>query len=72
MVILDLVMPVLDGHRLYQAMQSDPALAGSRSSSRRPARRAPPGVLVVPKPVKLDRLLEMVADLWRTKIAVQS
>lgn len=26
-VILDLVMPVLDGGRVYQAMQADPQLA---------------------------------------------
>jgi two-component system sensor histidine kinase/response regulator len=71
LVILDLVMPVLDGHRLYQAMQSDPALAGIAVivSTSSPS-RAPEGVLVVPKPVKLERLLEMVADLWPTKIAV--
>jgi hypothetical protein len=27
--------------------------------------RAPHGAIVVPKPLKLDRLLSTVADLWR-------
>jgi len=70
--ILDLVMPVLDGNRLYQAMQADPALAripvivATSSPS-----RAPSGVLILPKPVNLDRLLEAVAALWREKAEPQ-
>ncbi len=63
-IVLDLVMPVLDGARVYEAIRSDPALADipivvatSRPSS------APPGALVLPKPVELDRLLQSVADL---------
>jgi two-component system, sensor histidine kinase and response regulator len=65
-VILDLVMPILDGHRVYQSMQSNPALARIPvivSTSN--ASRAPDGVLVVPKSVKLNRLLEAVAELWK-------
>jgi two-component system sensor histidine kinase/response regulator len=70
-VILDLVMPVLDGNRLYQAMQADaglsriPVIISTSSPS-----RAPKGVVVVPKPVKLDRLLGTVADLCRQEAAV--
>jgi two-component system, sensor histidine kinase and response regulator len=63
-VILDLVMPVLDGARVFEAMRCDPALAQipvvvatSRPSS------APSGVLVLPKPVELDQLLATVARL---------
>lgn len=39
-VILDLVMPVLDGGCVFDAMQDDPALSRIRSSSRRPIRTA--------------------------------
>lgn len=65
-VILDLVLPVLDGSRLYQIMQSTPTLAQIPVvvSTSNPT-RAPAGVLVVPKPLKLERLLDTVADLWR-------
>lgn len=72
LVILDLVMPVLDGSRLYQAMQSDPALCHIPVivSTSTPS-RAPEGLLVVPKPVSLDRLLEIVAAQWPEKTASQ-
>lgn len=63
-VILDLVMPVLDGYRVYQAMQSDEALARIPVivSTSNPS-RAPRGALMVPKPIRLERLLETVASL---------
>ena len=69
-VVMDLVMPVLDGNRLYQAMQADAALAAIPVivSTSSPS-RAPKGALVVPKPLKLDRLLEAVAALRRQKVA---
>jgi CheY-like chemotaxis protein len=65
-VILDLVLPVLDGGRVYQAMQADSLLARVPVivSTSNPS-RAPRGAIVVPKPLKLDRLLSTVADLWR-------
>ena len=68
-VVLDLAMPVLDGYRLYQAMQADAALAQIPVivSTSTPS-RAPHGVRVVPKPVTLDRLFETVADVWRQKV----
>jgi signal transduction histidine kinase len=64
-VILDLVMPVIDGARVYQALQADavtariPVIVSTSSPG-----RAPAGVVVVPKPLKLDRLLDAVAALW--------
>jgi signal transduction histidine kinase len=63
-VILDLVMPVLDGNRVYQAMQSNAALAQIPVivSTSNPS-RAPRGALMVPKPIRLDHLLETVASL---------
>jgi len=64
-VILDLVLPVIDGFRVYQAMQADDALAKIPVivSTSNPA-RAPSGVILVPKPLKLDRLLSTVAGLF--------
>jgi two-component system sensor histidine kinase/response regulator len=71
-VILDIVMPVLEGDRVYEAMQADPALARIPVivSTSNPS-RAPLGVAVVPKPVRLERLLEMVADLCRGPESVE-
>jgi CheY-like chemotaxis protein len=65
-VILDLVMPVLDGGRVYEAMQADASLARIPVivSTSNPA-RAPAGATVVPKPVRLEKLLDAVAQLWR-------
>jgi len=66
--ILDLVLPVLDGGGVYRAMQADAALASIPVivSTSNPA-RAPAGVIVVPKPLVLERLLDTVADLWRAE-----
>jgi signal transduction histidine kinase len=63
-VVLDLVLPIVDGNRVYAAMQADPQLSSIPviASTASPA-GAPSGVVVVPKPLKLDRLLETVADL---------
>ncbi len=65
-VILDLVLPVVDGARVYQALQADAATARIPVivSTSTPG-RAPAGVVVVPKPLKLERLLDAVAALWR-------
>jgi two-component system sensor histidine kinase/response regulator len=67
-VILDLLLPVMDGFRVYQAMQADALLSKIPVivSTSSPA-RAPSGVVVVPKPLKLDRLIDSVAELfWPT------
>ena len=63
-VILDLVLPVVDGARVYHQMQDNPAMAGIPVivSTANPA-RAPAGAIVLPKPLELDRLLEKVAEL---------
>jgi two-component system sensor histidine kinase/response regulator len=65
-VILDLALPVMDGGRVYQFMQSDPRLAPVPviMYTSNPA-QAPAGAVVVPKPLKFDRLLDAVAELWR-------
>lgn len=63
-IVLDLVMPGMTGNDLYAAMQADPVLAKIPVvvSTSDPS-RAPSGVLVVPKPVRLDRLLDAVKNL---------
>ncbi|HEV8550886.1 MAG TPA: response regulator [Polyangiaceae bacterium] len=64
-VILGLVLPASDANRIADTLRADPALAGVpiiAATSNLTA--APPGVLVVPKPLKLDRLLDQVAKLW--------
>jgi CheY-like chemotaxis protein len=60
-VILDLIMPVLDGKEVFRRMQADPRLARLPVivSTSDPS-RAPSGVLIMRKPVNLDRLLEAV------------
>ncbi|HVX96630.1 MAG TPA: response regulator [Polyangia bacterium] len=70
-VILDLVMPVLDGQRVYQAMKADPALAEIPViiSTSNPS-RAPSGVVVLPKPVRLERILEVLTDVCGEPLAV--
>jgi signal transduction histidine kinase len=65
-VILDILMPELDGSRLYEVMRTNPSLAGIPVivSTSSPA-RAPEGSLVVPKPVQVDRLLDALAEVCR-------
>jgi two-component system chemotaxis sensor kinase CheA len=60
-VILDLLMPRLDGDAVYAAMQEDPTLAEVPViiSTSDPS-RAPSGVLIMKKPVDLDLLLDTV------------
>ena len=67
-VILDLVMPVLDGLRVFDAMQDDPALSRIPVivSTSNPL-NAPAGAVVMPKPVKLERLIELVGNLTEKK-----
>ena len=64
-VILDLVLPVIGGDRLYQAIRENANLAGIPVivSTSSPA-GAHPGVLVVSKPLNLERVLDVVAGLW--------
>ena len=60
-VILDLLMPVLDGIMTYAAMQQDARLARLPViiSTSDPG-RAPHGVLIMKKPINLQRLLTVV------------
>lgn len=65
-VILDLLMPELDGTRVYQVMRANPSLAGIPVivSTSSPG-KAPEGTVVVPKPVKVERLLDVINELCR-------
>jgi two-component system sensor histidine kinase/response regulator len=65
-VILDLVMPDLDGVAVYEAMQADATLSRIPVvvSTSTPA-LAPKGALVVAKPANLDHLVKTVDDLCR-------
>lgn len=60
-VILDLIMPVLDGNAVYLAMKSHPDLAHIPIviSTSDPS-RAPAGALVMCKPIALDTLVAAV------------
>ncbi len=63
-VILDIIMPTMSGTELYAAMKADPALAAIPVlfSTSDPS-RAPAGVLIMKKPIHLDRLLATVATM---------
>lgn len=60
-VLLDLMMPVVDGNELYARMRAEPRLAGIPVivSTSDPS-RAPSGVLIMKKPVNLGSLLGAV------------
>jgi CheY-like chemotaxis protein len=61
MVILDLLMPRMDGNAVYAALKADPALVDIPVviSTSDPS-RAPSGVLIMRKPVDLDVLLDTI------------
>lgn len=61
LVILDLLMPRLDGNAVYAAMKADPTLSDIPVviSTSDPS-RAPSGVLIMKKPVDLDVLLDTI------------
>jgi two-component system, sensor histidine kinase and response regulator len=64
-VILDLIMPVMDGAELYAAMRATPGLADIPVlMSTSDTSRVPQLVPVMKKPVNLDRLLTAVAGLF--------
>jgi CheY-like chemotaxis protein len=64
-VVLDIIMPVMSGNELYNAMQADPDLAKIPVlvSTSDPS-RAPSGVLLMKKPIDVDRFLDAVARLF--------
>lgn len=63
-VILDLVLPVMTGNQVYDAMQRDVRMSKMPVviTTSDPA-RAPEGVLVMRKPLHLQRLLDAVERL---------
>ncbi len=62
LLILDLRMPGMSGNTLYDEMQKSPELAGIPVlvTTADPA-RAPRGVPILAKPLRLDKLLSLVA-----------
>jgi two-component system, sensor histidine kinase and response regulator len=67
-IILDLVSSVIDSVRVVQSLAADAATARIPVivSTSTPG-RAPAGVIVVPKPLEVDRVLSAVAALWRAE-----
>ena len=61
LLLLDLIMPILDGNAVYREVKADPRLAPMPVviATSDPA-RAPSGATVMAKPVRLERLLEVV------------
>ena len=62
LLILDLLMPGMNGNALYDEMQKSPELARIPVlvTTSDPT-RAPRGVPTLPKPLRLDKLLSLVA-----------
>jgi CheY-like chemotaxis protein len=61
LVVLDILMPVLDGTAVYAAMKGDPGLADVPIViSTSDTSRAPPGAWTLRKPVNVDALLDAV------------
>jgi two-component system, sensor histidine kinase and response regulator len=60
-VVLDLIMPVMTGDELYQAMQADPKLARIPViiSTSDPS-RAPGGALLLKKPIDMSTMLKTI------------
>lgn len=63
-IILDVVMPIMNGAEFYAAIQADakyadiPVIVSTSDAS-----RAPSGVFIMKKPLRLDRLLTALAKL---------
>jgi CheY-like chemotaxis protein len=61
LLLLDILMPVLDGNAMYREIQADPALASvSVVMATSDPSRAPAGVPVLAKPLSIARLIETV------------
>ena len=65
-VLLDLIMPIMDGNAVYEAMKADPELSKVAVviTTSDPS-IAPPGVSIMKKPVSLKLLIEMVHKCCR-------
>lgn len=63
-IILDIIMPVMSGVEFYATMQADPRYADIPVIvSTSDASRAPSGVFIMKKPLRLDRLLSALTKL---------
>jgi DNA-binding response OmpR family regulator len=72
-VILDLMMPRMDGNTLYRAMKSDPNLSkvAVLVTTSDPS-RAPAGVLLMRKPIDIDVLVTTVSRCCDQPISAAS
>lgn len=63
LLLLDMIMPRLDGGAVYRELKADPRLAAITVviATSDPG-RAPSGARVLHKPLKIERLLETVRD----------
>ena len=62
-VVLDLVMPRMDGFGVLRALAADPRLRGVNVCvSTSAPDRAPPGVPCLAKPIDVDRLLSIIDE----------
>jgi len=67
-VIVDLIMPVMNGHQFISRLRDDPATSGLRvvlmtGAVARPGLPLPPADAMLPKPFELDELLAVVRRL---------
>jgi len=63
-IILDIIMPVMNGVDFYATMQADPRYADVPVIvSTSDASRAPSGVFIMKKPLRVDRLLSALTKL---------
>lgn len=68
LVIVDLIMPVMNGHQFIRQVRGDPATAGVRlvlMTGATPEPGASPADAVLPKPFELDDLMALVRRLVR-------
>jgi CheY-like chemotaxis protein len=67
-VIVDLIMPVMNGHQFISRLRGDPATAALRvvlmtGATARPGHPLPPADALLPKPFELEELLALVRRL---------
>jgi CheY-like chemotaxis protein len=65
LVLVDLLMPVMNGHQFLAALRGDPALQGlpvvlMTGSTPQPGHPLPPADAMLPKPFELEELLSLV------------
>lgn len=64
-VVIDLIMPLMSGHELYETMKLDPTLSDIPVviSTSDPS-RAPRGALLLKKPIDIGTMLDTIDGLW--------